>query len=52
MHCATQDHYGLGDRKGWRTISIAETPFLDANSPSRKEAQRAADKVKNGSGKY
>ncbi|KAI1179928.1 putative alpha-ketoglutarate-dependent sulfonate dioxygenase [Nemania sp. FL0916] len=38
LHCPTQDHYGLGKRMGYRTMSVAEKPFLDVNSPSRIEA--------------
>ncbi|KAJ2985568.1 hypothetical protein NUW58_g5460 [Xylaria curta] len=38
LHCATHDHYGLGKRQGYRSMSIAEKPFLDPSSPSRTEA--------------
>ncbi|KAI2637990.1 putative alpha-ketoglutarate-dependent sulfonate dioxygenase [Hypomontagnella submonticulosa] len=38
LHCPTQDHYGLGKRMGYRTMSVAEKPFLNLSSPSRLEA--------------
>ncbi|EKG19755.1 Taurine catabolism dioxygenase TauD/TfdA [Macrophomina phaseolina MS6] len=38
LHCPTQDHYGLGPRGGFRTMSIAEKPYLDPSSPSRRAA--------------
>lgn len=41
LHCATQDHQGLGFRMGWRTISIAEKPFLDPYSMSRRQTRLA-----------
>ncbi|GMF75681.1 unnamed protein product [Aspergillus oryzae] len=44
LHCPTQDHYGLGGRMGYRTMGIAEKPYLDPNSPSRQEALAAAAK--------
>jgi alpha-ketoglutarate-dependent taurine dioxygenase len=42
LHCPTQDHYGLGARGGFRTMGIAEKPYLDPLSVSRKQALAAA----------
>ena len=38
FHAATQDHFGLGSRIGWRCMMMGEKPFLDPASMSRKEA--------------
>ena len=37
-HVATPDYEGLGERLGYRVVSIGERPYLDPASRSRREA--------------
>lgn len=48
LHAATNDHEGLGPRVGWRTVSIAETPFLDPSSISRRQTKLKEAATTNG----
>lgn len=49
LHIPTQDHYsGQGDRKGWRTVGIAEKPYLDVESPSRLQSKSVKLEETNG----
>ncbi|PYH93835.1 alpha-ketoglutarate-dependent sulfonate dioxygenase [Aspergillus ellipticus CBS 707.79] len=38
FHTATHDHFGLGERVGWRCMVMGERPFLDPKAKSRLEA--------------
>jgi hypothetical protein len=38
FHIGLLDYEGLGERFGYRVVSIGEKPYLDSNSTSRKVA--------------